>query len=88
MIMLDGVKPPPGDTIEGAIARAVEHAHSEGIVADILDGDGNVNGTAYRQLDQDAWSTIASISIERHYALNWLAGYATDNDWDATPTDT
>jgi hypothetical protein len=31
---------------------------------------------------------VGSITEERHFALNWLCGYAPDNDWDATPTPT
>lgn len=45
-------------------------------------------GKAYRDLDENEWSAVRSVSIERHFALNWLCGYAPDNRWDETPTDT
>lgn len=38
-----------------------------------------------RQEDVDH-SEMTSIAIERHYALNWLCGYA--EDWDSVPTET
>jgi hypothetical protein len=31
---------------------------------------------------------VSSATIERHFALNWLRGYAPGNEWDETPTDT
>ncbi len=45
-------------------------------------------GKAYRDLDDDEWSTVSSIAMERHFALNWLSGYAPNNNWDETPTET
>jgi hypothetical protein len=45
-------------------------------------------GKAYRDLTEIEWSEVRSITAERHYALNWLCGYAPDNKWDETPTDT
>ncbi|MFT7640090.1 MAG: hypothetical protein ACI9G1_001829 [Pirellulaceae bacterium] len=88
MLMLDGVTPPEGDSFPEVISRVVEHAHSNGIVSEVIDGDVSVNGVAYQTLSRDDWSTIASISIERHLAFNWLAGHAPEKDWDQTPTDT
>ena len=45
-------------------------------------------GKAYRDLTADEWSEVRSVCAERHYALNWLCGYAPGNDWDHTPTET
>lgn len=45
-------------------------------------------GRAYRDLTDEQWSTVRSITSERHRALNWLCGYAPRNAWDQTPTDT
>ena len=53
-----------------------------------IDGDFPVMGKAYRDLDDDEWSTVRSITMERHFALNWLSGYAPNNNWDETPTET
>jgi len=54
----------------------------------MVEEDFSVGGKAYRDLDAEAWSRTTSISMERHYALNWLCGYAPKNRWDETPTDT
>ena len=45
-------------------------------------------GRAYRELTEDQWSDVRSITSERHRALNWLCGYAPRNSWAQTPTDT
>lgn len=50
--------------------------------------DFSVFGKPYRELSDDEWSTVRSITMERHFALNWLCGYAPGNEWDETPTDT
>jgi hypothetical protein len=39
-----------------------------------------------RALDADEYAAVTSSAAERHYALNWLCGYA--SDWDRVPTDT
>jgi hypothetical protein len=88
MLRRGGTPAPPGDSYEGTIGRALEVAVADGIVADTVDGDVSVRGVAYANLTQEEWANIASISIERHYAMSWLAGYAPGNDWDDTPTDT
>lgn len=53
-----------------------------------IDDDFPAKGKPYRELNEEEWSEVRSITIERHYALNWLCGYAPGNDWDNTPTDT
>lgn len=88
MMRRNGMPAPPGDSYAGTVGRALEHAVKEGIVSETVDGDVAVNGVAYANLPQDQWANLASISIERHYASSWLAGYAPSNDWDQTPTDT
>jgi hypothetical protein len=45
-------------------------------------------GKAYRKLSSEEWSEVRSITMERHFALNWLCAYAPGNEWDETPTDT
>jgi len=42
----------------------------------------------YRDLDINQYLEVTSIAIERHFALNWLCGFSSKNDWDSTPTDT
>jgi hypothetical protein len=53
-----------------------------------IDEDFPAKGKAYRKLSADEWSEVQSITMERHFALNWLCGYAPENEWDETPTDT
>jgi len=53
-----------------------------------IDEDFPAKGKAYRDLTDDEWSEVRSITMERHFALNWLCGYAPDNEWDQTPADT
>ncbi len=53
-----------------------------------IDGDFPVRGKAYRDLSDEEWATVNSITTERHFALNWLCGLAPANRWDDTPTDT
>ncbi|MBE0599429.1 MAG: DUF4272 domain-containing protein [Desulfuromonadales bacterium] len=53
-----------------------------------LGGDFPVCGKAYRELTQEEWEDVRSISFERHFAFNWLAGRAPRNQWDRTPTAT
>ena len=45
-------------------------------------------GKAYRNLTEDEWTIVKSITVERHFTLNWLCGYAPGNQWDNTPTET
>lgn len=42
----------------------------------------------YRDLDTNQYSEVKSIAMERHFALNWLCGFSTKNDWDSTSTHT
>jgi len=60
----------------------------EGRIRTSIDEDFPARGKAYRKLSADEWSEVRSITMERHFALNWLCGYAPSNEWDETPTDT
>ena len=53
-----------------------------------IDEDFAAMGKAYRDLTDDEWSDVRSITIERHLALNWVCGYGPDNRWEQTPTHT
>jgi hypothetical protein len=53
-----------------------------------IDEDFPVKCKAYRELNEEEWSEVRSITMERHFALNWLCGFAPSNEWDETPTDT
>jgi hypothetical protein len=63
-------------------------AFDDGNLTQILEGDFVAFGQPYRLLNPKEWSAATSIASERHFALNWLCGYAPGNRWDDTPTDT
>jgi hypothetical protein len=63
-------------------------AAEDGLIPSCIGDDFPAKGKAYRDLTEEEWSEIRSITVERHFALNWLCGYAPDNKWDETPTDT
>jgi hypothetical protein len=57
----------------------------EGRMPACIEEDFPAKGKAYRKLSAQEWSELTSITMERHFALNWLCGYAPGNDWDKTP---
>jgi len=63
-------------------------AYSNGDIPKIIEEDFVFREQAFRDLDIHEFNEATSIIIERHYALNWLCGYAPRNNWDETPTDT
>lgn len=63
-------------------------AKEKGDFAEIIEEDFPARGKAYRNLTADEWSEVSSITMERHFALNWLCGHAPGNRWDETPTST
>jgi hypothetical protein len=70
-----------------AIARqAAALAYAEGAIAQPIDGDFPAYGKPYRALDADEYSAVSANAAERHHALSWLSGYA--SDWDSVPTST
>jgi hypothetical protein len=72
---------------EDIVRLTSERAAEQGDIR-AIDGDFMVLGRPYRDLSDDEWSSVRSISQERHFALNWLCGYSKANEWDETPTDT
>lgn len=81
-----GVQLPAGLTFEEIIASTAKGAHEAGDITVPIDADFPALGKAYRDLDDGEYATATSIAEERHFALNWLCGYA--HEWDETPTDT
>lgn len=75
-------------TYDDIVRVAAKRARQDGILSATVDDDFPAFGKAYRSLSADEWSCIRSITMERHFALNWLCGYAPGNNWDETPTDT
>ena len=45
-------------------------------------------GLPFRELSQEQFLLVSSISQERHRALNWICGFAPGNRWSETPTET
>lgn len=70
------------------IRWTVEQTLREGMIDATYDGDFAAYGRPYRDLTLSEWQRVRQTTVERHYALNWLRGYAPNNKWDKTPTDT
>jgi Domain of unknown function (DUF4272) len=75
-------------SLDDIVRIAAQKAHEDGNMPAPINMDFPVNGKAYRDLTADEWSEITSITRERHFALNWLCGFAPRNRWDKTPTHT
>lgn len=75
-------------SFDDIIRMTAKDSYENGKLFSIQDDDFVVNNIPFRDLSEEAWGNINSIIMERHYALNWLCGYAPGNRWDETPTDT
>jgi hypothetical protein len=75
-------------TFDDIVRYTARFAVEDKVFPAVIDEDFPVKGKAYRDLSDKEWSEVRSISMERHFALNWLCGYAPGNRWDETPTDT
>ncbi len=84
----DAAKQHGFSTFDDVIRFTAKTAHQDGMLDSILDEDFAAFGKPYRSLTPDEWQMVTSITMERHFALNWLCGYAPGNRWDETPTDT
>ena len=90
-LLEQGVQLPPlpdGLTFDDIVRIAAEQAANEGHTPAFCGADFPAFGKPYRELSQEEFGVITSITYERHKALNWLCGLAPDNQWDQTPTDT
>ena len=63
-------------------------AAQEQAIPPCIGEDYPAKGKAFRDLTFEEWSEVRSIIVQRHFALNWLCGFAPDNHWDETPTET
>jgi hypothetical protein len=82
-----GYKPPDEfGSLDEIVRTAARVAHKDGDIPRPIEGDFPAFGKAYRDLTEEEYSRTTSIAMERHFALNWLCGYA--EDWDEVPTDT
>jgi hypothetical protein len=85
LIRRHGKRPTP-QTDDAAVARATQAAREDGLVAEARGGDVVCGGVPYGSLSEEAFADAASTAEQRHFALNWICGYA--EDWDDTPTET
>ncbi len=70
---------------EAEIAEEAKSAQEAGLISTLAQGDLVARGKPYSELNEDELEELASIALERHYALNWLCGFS--DDWDNVPTD-
>jgi hypothetical protein len=83
-----GVEPPPGTTYEGRIAHVTQGAHEHGAIPAPVQGDFPVGGQAVTALPDAALTKLHTTAYYRHFALNWVCGYAPPDGWEETPTHT
>lgn len=74
------------DPIYDEYARQSAAGMAEDNGLSLIDGDYPAFGVAYREVDNDQFSTLMSIAKERHRALNWLHYGAIS--WDDVETNT
>ncbi len=90
--LIEEKKVPPAESgfnsFDQIVQGVANEAFKKGGLFQIIDNDFAAKGRAYRELTDEEWSEVRSITMERHQALNWLCGYAQNNRWDKTPTDT
>ena len=76
------------NSYDDIVRFSARNGAQEGTIPACIGDDFPTKGKAYRDLSEEEWSEISSITTERHFALNWLSGRAPGNKWDETPTDT
>jgi len=76
------------NSFDDIVRMTARLAHEDRTLTSIIDEDFVIFGKPYRDASPEEWAEAGSIAAERHFALNWLCGYAPKNAWDDTPTDT
>ncbi len=79
---------PDGTTIAEVIRLTAAKAAEEGVFLQPIENDFPVFEKAFREVSEEELGQLTSIAMERHKAFNWLCGYAPENHWSQTPTDT
>lgn len=77
-----------GTTMDQVIEMSAKFWLEKGAFEKIICNDYPAFGKAFRDISEEEFLTVQSISQERHKALNWLCGYAPGNRWTDTPTHT
>ncbi len=75
-------------TYDDIVRETARSAHEQNVIPELIEEDFAVEEKAYRDLEEDLADQVHSIIMERHFALNWLCGYASRNRWEETPTST
>ncbi len=76
------------NTYDDIVRMSAKAAREEKTDIGLIDEDFALLGKAYRDLSDEEYAQVTSITMERHFAFTWLCGYAPGNRWDETPTDT
>ncbi|MFL5953191.1 MAG: hypothetical protein ACJ76I_03675 [Gaiellaceae bacterium] len=73
-------------TFDQLIAATAMRGFEQGLLPAPMRGDFRAYGKVYRHLTPEQHAEAHSIAVERHHALNWLAGEG--RGWDDVPLDT
>jgi hypothetical protein len=73
-------------TFDQLIAATAMRGFEQGLLPAPMRGDFRAYGKVYRHLTPEQQAEAHSIAVERHHALNWLAGEG--RGWDDVPLDT
>jgi hypothetical protein len=73
-------------TFDQLIAATAMRGYEQGLLPPPMRGDFRAYGKVYRHLGPEQQAEAHSIALERHHALNWLAGEG--ERWDDVPLDT
>jgi hypothetical protein len=76
------------NTFDDIVRLTAREAAKNGRIPPAIEEDFPARGKAYRHLSAEEWAQVRSVTMERHFTLNWLCGHAPKNRWDETPTDT
>jgi hypothetical protein len=77
---------PEGVTFDQIISFSASAYYKDGLLAPPLSNDFQIFNKAFGEMTEGEYHHATSIASERHYALNWLCGYA--ENWDEVPTET
>jgi hypothetical protein len=91
MLLRSGEMPPGlprGARLNEIFRLSAIGAAGDGAFEAPIENDFPAFGKPFRAVDQAQLFSLISIASERHKAFNWLCGYAPENRWDETPTDT
>lgn len=78
----------PFNSFDDIVRMSAKEHYKDGDLPEIIDEDYVFLGKPFRDLSSSEYDTAMGMICERHFALNWLCGYAPGNRWDETPTET